>query len=121
VSERTLSVPQPADDWLDRLLVDDAHEDAASYIDDAGFVARVMTALPPAVALPAWRKSAVAALWAVAGVGLAVTLPGAAVDVAREVFRLFAAKPVALSEIAAVLGVLGLGTWTTAIVAWRRT
>ena len=110
---------EPAD-WLDRVLADDARDHAGGYIDDGGFVANVMRRLPVPVALPAWRKPAIAILWGVAGVGLAIILPGVAVDVAREAFKLFAAKPFSLSEIAAVLAVLGMGTWTTAIVAWKR-
>ena len=93
---------------------------AGDYIADDGFTARVMTALPAPCCAPAWRKPAVTALWGVAAVGLAVALPGAAVDVAREAFKLFAAKPFSLSEIAAVLAVAGLGTWTTAFYAWQR-
>ena len=107
-------------DWVDRLLTHDAHEYAQNYIDDAGFSAKVMQQLPAPAALPAWRKPAATLLWAAAGLGLAFTLPGAALDVAREAFKLFAAKPFSLSEIAAVLAVLGMGTWTTVIVAWKR-
>ena len=70
-----------------------------------------MTALPAPIVAPAWRKPAVTALWGIAAVGLAFALPGAAVDVAREAFKLFSAKPFALSEIAAVLAVaMGVGT-----------
>ena len=106
-------------DWLDRLLVEDA---AASrdYIDDAGFTASVMARLPAPASLPAWRKPAVTVLWAAVGLGLAFTLPNAAVDVAREAFKLFAAKPFALSEVVAAIALAGAGLWTTAIVAWRR-
>ena len=107
-------------DWVDRLLADDAHDYAQSYIDDAGFAAKVMQQLPAPATLPAWRKPAATLLWAAVGLGLAFTLPGAALDVAREAFKLFAAKPFSLSEIAAVLAVLGMGTWTTVIVAWKR-
>jgi hypothetical protein len=110
----------PNADWIDRVLAADAHDHAAGYLDDGGFTARVMVALPAPIAAPAWRRPAVAALWGVAAVGLAFALPGAAVDVAREAFRLFSAKPFTLSEIAAVLAVAGLGTWSTAYVAWRR-
>jgi hypothetical protein len=106
-------------DWLDRLLVEEA---AASrdYIDDAGFTASVMARLPAPASLPAWRKPAVTVLWAAVGLGLAFTLPNAAVDVAREAFKLFAAKPFALSEVLAVIALAGAGLWTTAIVAWKR-
>ena len=115
----TAPMADPAD-WLDRVLADDARDHAGGYIDDGGFVANVMQRLPAPIALPAWRKPAIAALWGVAGVGLAITLPGAVVDVAREAFKLFAAKPFSLSEMAVVLALLGMGTWTTAIVAWKR-
>ena len=107
-------------DWIDRLLADDAHEYAESYIDDAGFAAKVMQQLPAPATLPAWRKPAATLLWAAVGLGLAFTLPGAALDVAREAFKLFAAKPFSLSEVLAVIAVAGAGMWTTAIVAWRR-
>jgi len=107
-------------DWLDQMLAEDAQDHAGSYIADDGFTARVMGTLPAPIVAPAWRKPAVTALWGVAAVGLAFALPGAAVDVAREMFRLFSAKPFALSEIAAVLALAGLGTWSTAYYAWRR-
>jgi hypothetical protein len=119
VSEReTMAKRDAAADWLDRLLAEDAP--AHDYIDDAGFTANVMAALPAPVALPAWRKPAATALWAAAGLGLAFTLPGAATDVAREAFTLFAAKPFSLSEVLALLALAGVGLWTTAIVAWKR-
>ena len=109
-----------ADDWLDRALIDDARDDAARYIADDGFTVRVMDALPAPVALPAWRKPALVALWAAAGLGIAYTLPATALDVAREAFKLFAAKPFSLSEIAALLAVAGAGMWTTTYLTWRR-
>jgi hypothetical protein len=107
-------------DWLDHLLADDASAHAHEYIDDAGFTARVIAALPAPAVLPAWRKPAVTALWAAVGLGLAFALPSAAVDVAREAFKLFAAKPFSLSEVLAVIALAGAGTWTTAIIAWKR-
>ena len=107
-------------DWLDRVLADDARDHVSDYLADDGFTARVMATLPAPIAPPAWRKPVLATLWGVAAVGLALALPGAAVDVARETFKLLAAKPVTLYEIAAVLAVAGLGSWTTAIYAWKR-
>ncbi len=109
-----------ADDWLDGLLRNSARDHADAYIGDDGFTARVMAALPALDVAPAWRKPAVTVLWGAATVAVAFALPGAAFDVAREAFRLFAAKPFALSEIAAVLAIAGLGTWTTAYMAWKR-
>jgi hypothetical protein len=107
-------------DWLDRLLADSTREHTDVYIADDGFTARIMSALPAPDVAPAWRKPAVTALWAAAAVGVAFALPGAAFDVAREAFKLFAAKPFSLSEIAALLAVAGVGTWTTAFVALRK-
>ena len=89
------------DDWLDRLLVADAAASRDAYIADDGFTAKVMAALPPPAALPSWRRPAVVALWGLAAAGLAVAAPSAALDVAREAYRLLATVPVSLSGIAA--------------------
>ena len=62
-------------DWLDRLLTDDARTHREASVADAGFTARVMSALPAPIApvtLPAWRKPVVLALWGVAAAGLAL-------------------------------------------------
>jgi hypothetical protein len=109
----------PPADWMDRLLVADAAH-ASDYIGDQGFTARVMQALPLAGALPAWRRPAVVALWAIAGVLLAVALPGVAFDVARAAYKLFAARPFALSSVAAMLVAIGAASWTAAALALRR-
>ena len=60
----------------------------AGHIDDGGFTARVMAALPAPLAAPRWRKPVEWALWGVAGTAIAASLPGLATDVAREMFRL---------------------------------
>jgi hypothetical protein len=104
--------------WLDALLSQDAA--AQGYIDDAGFTAATMSALPPPAALPRWRKPALTGLWATAGLGLAFVLPGTALDVAREAFRLLAGRSFSLSELAVVLALLGVATWTGTAVALRR-
>jgi hypothetical protein len=110
----------PPADWMDRLLVADATAHGSDYIGDQGFTARVMQALPLAGALPAWRRPAVVALWAIAGLLLAVALPGVAFDVARAAYKLFAARPFALSSVAAMLVAIGAASWTAAAVALRR-
>ena len=79
------------DAWLDRLLVEDAAQHRDAYVDDAGFTARVMDALP-----------------------------GAALDVSREAFRLLAAQPISLSAVAAALVAFGVATWTGAAWVMRR-
>ena len=113
--------PSTEPDWLDRVLIDDARDDASShYIADEGFTAKVMRELPAPNTEPSWRKPAAVLLWAAVGVGIATTVPGAALEVARETFRWIAGKPLALSEIVAVLAIAGAAMWTTAFVAWRR-
>jgi hypothetical protein len=107
------------DDWLDAVLHADGREHRAAYLDDAGFTAQVMAALPAPVALPAWRKPALALLWAVAGTGIALALPGTLVDVAHDVARLFVGHRVSLFGIAACLVALGTATWAAAALALR--
>ena len=66
------------DAWLERALADDAAEHRAAHVDDAGFTARVMAALPAPLAAPRWRKPVEWALWGVAGTAIAASLPSAA-------------------------------------------
>ncbi len=106
-------------DWLDGILDADARDARSAYIADDGFTARVMIALPAGLTLPAWRRPAVIALWGVAIAGVSLALPGAAVDVAREVYRLLGAQPVSLSGIGAALLCAGALTWSAAAYALR--
>jgi hypothetical protein len=108
-----------SDDWLDAVLAADAREHGASYLDDQGFTARVMAALPASVAVPRWRKPALVALWSAAALGTAAALPGVALDVGREAFRLLAAQPVSLPQIAVALAAIGVVTWSAAAWALR--
>lgn len=111
---------RPDDDWLDRALRAHGDEHRAAYLDDAGFAARVLAALPPVPeVVPAWRRPAVAVLWAVAGALACVALPGAALDVGREAFRLLAAQPVSLAQIGVTPAALGAATWAAAAWALR--
>jgi hypothetical protein len=117
------AIPSPsfaADDWLDKLLADDAREHASHYLQDDGFTATVMQRLPAPIALPAWRRPVVIALWLVAGVMLASMLPQAMQDLAREAFRVVAAKPVTLSMLGMLLAAIGVVTWTGTALALRR-
>ena len=114
------SPPRDPADWVDAILLRDAGMHADEYIADDGFTARVMRTLPPVGMMPAWRKPAVVALWAVAGVLLAVALPGLAYDVARTAYALFAAKPFSLSTVALVVVAVGIASATAAAVALRR-
>ena len=107
------------DDWLDAALRADAREHRAAYIDDAGFTARVMAALPAPATLPAWRRPMLTALWAAAGLGIALALPGTVHDVARDVLGLIIGQRVSIAGIAAGLTALGVATWVAAAVALR--
>jgi hypothetical protein len=113
------SAAASARDWLDDLLDSDAREQRSSYISDEGFTARVMHALPVPLTLPAWRKPAIVALWGVALAGVSLALPGAALDVVRETYRLIAAQPVSLSGMVGALLLAGTLSWTAAAYALR--
>jgi hypothetical protein len=114
------SRPDAGDDWLDALLRADGREHRADYVDDDGFTARVLATLPASpVALPAWRKPALAALWAVAGVGIAFALPATATDVAHEVMRAILAQPVSVAGLGAVFVALLASAWTAAALVLR--
>ena len=76
--------------------------------------------LPPAAAMPRWRKPALIGLWIAAAIALIGALPGAVLDVARQAFRLASARPFSLSEIAVMFLVLAVVTWTAAAYALRR-
>ena len=107
------------DDWVDALLRTDGREHRADYIDDNGFTARVMAALPASATLPAWRKPALVALWAVAGIGIAFALPGTASDVVHEIVRAILAQRVSAAGIGAALIALLATAWTAAAVVLR--
>lgn len=110
----------PAPDWMDDALFADAADHAGDYVSDGGFTARVMQVLPASGVLPAWRRFAVIAMWVIAGVLLAVALPGVAFDVARAAYRLFAARSFSLSTVAMMLVAFGAASWTAAAVTLRR-
>lgn len=117
MNTHTTPDPREADDWLEQALRSDAREHRDAYVDDAGFTARVMAALPAAMEiLPRWRRPAVIAIWAAAVAGMSVALPGVALDIGREAYRLFAAQPLSLAQVGVTLAALGIGTWAAA--AW---
>ena len=120
MNERLSSANPSADDWLDAALHADAREQHGDYLPDGGFTARVMAALPPPATLPAWRKRAVIGMWTAASVGIAVALPGAYTDIAREFLRVAVGHPISLAQIATGIVMLGIGSWTAAAWALRR-
>ncbi|MEO8675936.1 MAG: hypothetical protein ABI569_10170 [Casimicrobiaceae bacterium] len=120
MNEHLTVTTEPADDWLDAALRADARDHRGDYLADDGFTARVMATLPVPATLPAWRKRAVIGMWTVASVGIAVALPGAYADVAREFFRVVVGHPVSLAQIATGVVMLGIGSWTAMVWALRR-
>ena len=131
--------------WLDHLLAQDAAVHDAEYLVDAGFTARVMSALPASLLAPRWRRpvewalwgiagTAIAAtllaprwrrpdewaLWGIAGTAIAATLPSMATDVAREMFRLVATQPISPAYVLAVLAAMGAATFGGAAFVLRR-
>jgi hypothetical protein len=106
-----------SDGWLDRVLREDGREHRATHVDDGGFTARLMSALPPPATLPAWRRPALTALWAVAGIGIALALPGTVVDVAHEILRVIVGQPVSLTGIAAGVAGLAAASWAAMAIA----
>ena len=115
-----LADPAASGDWLDAALRDDGVVHRAGYIDDGGFTARVMSALPPPATLPAWRRPVLVALWGLAAVGIALALPGAMMDVAREVLRALGGQPVSLLGISTGVIALAAATWAAAAYALHR-
>jgi hypothetical protein len=114
------ATPEAGDAWLESVLRNEAADHAHAYVDDAGFTSRVVDALPAGEhAVPAWRRPAVLGLWTLAAAGGAVALPGVAIDVGREAFKLLVAHPVSLPQIAAAVVVVALGTWSAAAYALR--
>lgn len=114
------AAPDRSGDWLEDALRHEAAEHAGAYLDDHGFTARVMAALPETVSwVPAWRRPAVATMWGLAVAGASVALPQAAIDVGREAFSLLVAHPVSIPQIAVALVLLGLATSSAAAYALR--
>lgn len=106
------------DDWIDAALRSDGVRHRADYLDDDGFTARVMARLPPPAMLPAWRKPVLTLIWAAAGIGVALALPGTATDMVHEIVRVFV-HPVSTAQIVAGVAMLGVATWAAAAFALK--
>lgn len=91
----------------------------AGYIDDAGFTARIVNALPSTVALPSWRRPFVTALWGAAVVALVLAMPTFFVELLGTADALFSLQPFSLAGLGvALVAVLGL-TWGAAAYSLR--
>lgn len=112
--------PPAADDaWLDDLLVADGVAERAGYIDDAGFTARVVDALPATVAVPAWRRPFVATLWGSAIIALVLAMPTFFVDLLGTADALFSLQPFSLAGVGMTLLALLALTWGAAAYSLR--
>ena len=80
---------------------------------------RAIEALTVMEPYPVWRRPVLTLLWALAGLGIALALPGAVVDVAYDVMRLVVGQRVSLSGIGAAVVALGVATWAAAALALR--
>ncbi len=92
---------------------------APAYLDDDGFTARVMAALPAPAALPAWRKPALTVLWAVAGSASRWRCRARSPTSPTRSCALILGQPVSLAGIAAGVVALGAATWAAAALALR--
>jgi len=111
---------QAADDaWLDDLLVADGVAERAGYIDDAGFTARVVEALPSAVAAPAWRRPFVAALWGGAVIAMVMAMPTFFVELVGTADALFSLQPFSLASVGVALAAVLALTWGAAAYSLR--
>jgi len=119
MTDRPIIADDTGDDWLDAALRQDAVRHRSDYLDDGGFTARVMATLPAPATLPAWRKPVLTAIWAAAGLGVMVALPGTASEMMREVVRVFL-HPVSTAQIVAGVSMLGIATWAAAAFALKR-
>jgi hypothetical protein len=118
MTDRIDTATDVGDDWVDSALRRDGVRHRADYLDDGGFTARVMAKLPPPATLPAWRKPVLTFIWAAAGIGVALALPGTATDVVHEIVRVFM-HPVSTAQIVAGVAMLGAATWAAAAFALK--
>ena len=108
-----------ADDWLEQVLRADAREDAAAYLPDDGFTARVIERLPRPAALPSWRRPVLVALWSMVAVAVIAALPIWFEDVFRGIVTLFIGQRIRVADFAMLLTLLGAITWGALFLAAR--
>jgi hypothetical protein len=106
-------------DWLDDMLRDAGREHRSDYLADDGFTQRVMTRLPEPATLPAWRRPAVALLWAL-GIGAVMfSLPGLFEQLFRGAMAALVGHRLGVPDVAVALVLVGGATWSTLIYAMR--
>lgn len=107
------------DEWLERTLRAEDADEAARYLADDGFTARILAQLPPPAALPVWRRPAVILLWLVAAGVAVAALPDLAYDLFRSLVATVVVVPLTLPRITIALAVLAALAWSTIVYAMR--
>jgi hypothetical protein len=108
------------DSWLEQALKTGARADAAAYVADDGFTAKVLARLPAPALLPAWRRPVVVLLWLVAGGAVVALLPDLFYALFGGLVALLVGQPMlTLSHLAVALMLLGAATWSTLVYALR--
>jgi hypothetical protein len=107
------------DDWLEQALREGGIEHRAAHVADAGFTQRVLTRLPQPVALPAWRRPAIALLWLFAATAVLLGVPGLFDDAVRGTMALLVGHRISAADIVALLAVMALATWATLLYAMK--
>lgn len=108
------------DAWIEGLLRADAREHDADYVADDGFTARVMEALPAPATLPAWRKPALAVLWATAGVGVVAALPGAVSDATHALLGMLSTHHFSLTDVGLVMAAFAAASWAGTVYTLQK-
>ncbi len=112
-------VDNPGDDWIEQALADAGREHRAEYIADDGFTASVISRLPAAFALPAWRRPVVALLWIFGGLAVMMSLPGLFDQLFRGVMAMLMSHRMGFGDVAMALILLGGITWSALVYAAR--
>jgi hypothetical protein len=119
MNDQPRSAINAEDDWLDAALRADGEAHRDEYLDDGGFTARIMAALPAPVALPAWRRPVLLVLWAARRVGIGVRAAGRRARRHLRRDRLVVGQSVSLSGMCAALVAIAVATWAAAAFVLR--
>ena len=113
----TMDRPSAGDDWVEQVLRADARDQAADYVADDGFTARVLGGLPQPALLPAWRRPVVALFWLVVVSAAAIALPEWFDEAFRSLAALVALHRFGLADVLVILTVLGAATCSALVYA----
>ena len=117
--QNTQPEPTDPDDWLEAALRADGAARRSEYIADDGFTASVVARLPVAATAPAWRRPTLVLLWLGAGIAALMAVPGLFDDTFRSSVAMVVGHRFGVADIAVLLGMLGVATWSSLIYAVR--